>query len=239
MFSKTTTATVEAQAERRPGFEVPEHLAAGYPAAYRQARQRGGGPVEPFFERFVRKTMTSVAARELGLTFVPGSVRRPPAVVAEGDFTQEELAQWQRDYAASEDAKRTLGAQFDARVDELVASIVDDPISSLEFYFHAQAIELAEETARREEDRRKKHAQFVKANTCPSCGHCNPAENGEVEHRDLKNTGRVARNRIMFHSCARCFEVAQAQYAAHVAGQLTADGTRTRSEAVWEALALH
>lgn len=238
MFSKSTTTSVEAPADRRPGFEVPEHLADRYAAAYRQARQRGGGPTEPFFERFVRKTMSAVAARELGLPFVPGSVRRPPSVVSEGDFTEEELAQWQRDYAASEEAKRTHGARYDARVEELVASIVDDPISSLEFYFHAQAIELAEDATRREEERARKHERSVRANTCPVCGLCSPAENGNVEHRDLKNTARAARNRLMFHSCARCFDVAEAQYAAHVAGQLTADGTRTRSEAVWAALAL-
>lgn len=210
MFKKTKTITATAPADDRPGFEIPEELAEFYPTGYMQARGQGGNPADDIlFPNSVRRHMTAVAVREIS-----------------PDGTLDSLS-------------KSETARLDARVQELEASVLHDPITSLEFYFHLRALAIAVSLASDAKDSEEREAQYRKRSTCPVCGHCEPAENGPVQSRDLKGDGETSRYRRMFKSCRRCFEVAKAQYAAHIAGQPTTDGTRSRAEAVWDALALN
>lgn len=210
MFKKTKTSTATTvHADDRPGFEIPEDLAEFYPTAYTRARGQGGNPADDIlFPNSVRRHMTTVAAREIAPDGSPASLSKAES------------------------------ARLDARVQELEASVLHDPITSLEFYFHLRALAIAVGLAADAKDSEEREARHRQMNTCPICGHCEPAENGPVQARDLKGNGETSRYRRMFRSCRRCFEVAKAQYAAHIAGQPTTDGTRSRAEAVWDALAL-
>lgn len=240
IFTRPESTTIEPPAADARGLEVPDDLAAEYPAALAYVQQRFT-VTDANWQHSARTVAHHIATQRMldrhGLTVVPGSVNKPtpPAIVpgsstppwaVAGYASEAEAEEHRRRWAESENAVRRLGNQFDRDVEaEQHRILSQEPQLLIEHYQHGEALKRARKVHDRTRLSEQRHSRVRATRTCPECGRCDPPQVGDVTTRHLVPGATVQpfTAQPTLRSCLACWDLASALYVAKLANATDPD----------------